>query len=77
MHDHFVFFFLIAGVIKYIYFAIADCVLLAVGGNHPSDIISRTVAGKIRVIYDDTGYSEVSVKINMTHTHMHVLRFAI
>lgn len=52
--------FLIAGVIKYIYFAIVDCVLLAVGGNHSTDIISRTIAREICVIYDDIGYSEVS-----------------
>lgn len=60
--------FLIAGVIKYIYFAVVDCVLLAVGGNHSADIISRAIAREICVIYDDFGYSEVSEKIKKAHT---------
>lgn len=54
------FILLIAGVIKYIYFAVVNCVLLAIGGNYSTDIISGATFRKIRTIHHDSGYSEVS-----------------
>lgn len=56
-------YFLITGIIKYIYFAVVNCVLLAIGGNYSTDIISGATSRKICTIYNDTGYSEVSTEI--------------
>lgn len=56
--------FQFAGIIKYIYPAIVNCVLLAAGGNHSTDIISGSTVRKIRAFYHDTGYGQV-ISLNL------------
>lgn len=50
------------GIIKHIYFAFIDCVLLAAGGNYSPHIVGGTAIGKICIIHNDTRYIQVSLK---------------
>lgn len=55
--------FQISGIIEHIHFAVVDCVLLAVGWNHSTDIPGRAIVRQICAIHNDPRYVQVSMNI--------------
>lgn len=50
-----------SGIAQHIHFAVADCVLLAAGGNHSADVAGGAAARQIRTLHHDPGHIQVSL----------------